>query len=368
MNEEPLNEGSRSAGTASKKMMRLDCAKGTLLEIGTAVHPVPFTISSPETSVPEEDLEKGFLVDDTFHLMEMMKKMKKMVNTIWFLNLGVADFLFDIFLPLQITRFAMNNHWPFGRVMCKVIFTAILLNMLVSVSFLMVISVDRCTSVLCPVWSKNHRTPRLASVISIVTWLLCLFPSSPYLAFYDTLHDPGKNISLCYIAYVSRNNGTTFDYHTRKLRHTAMSITRFLSMFLIPFVINLVCYCLIALRLRRSESLSRSWRPFKIMIAIVLCFFCCLFPFNIFHLLQIMDIDNKWIYDSQFLSISICLAFFSSCLNPLLYVFIGRDFKESLKKSIPFLLENTFSERCNLDFEGQHDQTRVGSELETFQP
>ncbi|MEE6524170.1 hypothetical protein FKM82_023472 [Ascaphus truei] len=319
--------------------------------MGTAVHPVPFTISSPETDAPEEDLEKGFLVDDTFHLMEVIRiicvsitfilgiignglviwiagfKMKKMVSTIWFLNLGVADFLFDIFLPLQITRFAMNNHWPFGRVMCKVIFTAILLNMLVS--FLIVISVDRCTSVLCPVWSKNHRTPRLASVISIVTWLLCLFPSSP---------------------------------------HTAMSITRFLSMFLIHFVIILVCYGLIALRLRRSESLSRSRRPFKIMIAIVLCFFCCWFPFNIFHLLQIKDIDTKWIFDSQFLSISICLAFFNSCLNPLLYVFIGRDFKESLKKSIPFLPENTFSERSNLDFEGQDDQTRVKTELETFQP
>ncbi|XP_075459378.1 formyl peptide receptor-related sequence 1-like [Ascaphus truei] len=362
----------------------------------TSVHPVPFTISSPETSVPEEDLEKGFLFIDIFHLMQVICiicfsitfilgiignglviwiagfKMKKTVNTIWFLNLAVANFVFNIFLPLQITEFAMDGHWPFGRIMCTVISTAIYLNMLVSVSFLMVISVDRCTSTLCPVWSNNHRTPMLASIISIVIWELCLIPSSPYLAFYDTEHDPehdpDENISICYIVYVSWNNGTTFDYLTWSLRNNAMSITQFVSMFLIPFSIILVCYGLIALRLRRSKSLSRSWRPFKVMIAIVLCFFCCWFPFNFWPLLKIMDIETDWTFDFLFLNISSCLAFFNSCLNPLLYVFIGRDLKETLNKSIPFILENTFSERCDLDFEGQDDQIMVETELETFQP
>ncbi|MEE6525621.1 hypothetical protein FKM82_025737 [Ascaphus truei] len=358
----------------------------------TSVHPVPFTVSSPETDAPEEDLENGFLFDDIVHMMKVICiicfsitfilgiignglviwiagfKMKKTVNTIWFLNLGVADFVFDIFLPLQITEIAMDGHWPFGQIMCKVIPTAIHLNMLVSVSFLMVISVDRCTSVLCPVWSKNHRTPRLASIISIVIWLLCLILSSPYFAFYDTEHDPDDNISYCYTAYVSWNNGTTFDYHTWSLRNNAMSITQFVSMFLIPFIIILVCYGLIARRLRRSKSLFRSWRPFKVMISIVLCFFCCWFPLNLWPLLDVMDIEPGWIFNFIVFDISSCLAFFNSCLNPLLYVFIGRDFKETLKKSIPFLLENTFSERCNLDFEGQDDQTRVETELESFQP
>ncbi|XP_075459370.1 formyl peptide receptor-related sequence 1-like [Ascaphus truei] len=358
----------------------------------TSVHPVPFTVSSPETSVPEEDLEDEILSDYIEHLIQVICiicfsitfilgiignglviwiagfKMKKMVNTIWFLNLGVADFLFNIFLPLQITELAMNNHWPFGQIMCKVISTAILLNMLVSISFLMIISVDRCTSVLCPVWSKNHRTPRLASIISIVTWLLCLIPSSPYLSFFDTLHDPDENISYCHVTYVSWQNGTTFDYHTWKLRHTAMVITRFVSMFLIPFIIIVVCYGLIALRLRRSKSLSSSWRPFKVIISIVICFFCCWFLFNVWPLLEFMGIETSWTLDYLVIGISSCLAFFNSCLNPLLYVFIGRDFKETLKKSIPFLLENTFSERCNLDFEGQDDQTMVETELETFQP
>ncbi|XP_075459371.1 formyl peptide receptor-related sequence 1-like [Ascaphus truei] len=358
----------------------------------TSVHPVPFTVSSPETSVPEEDPENGFLVYDTFHLIQVICiicfsitfilgiignglviwiagfKMKKMINTIWFLNLGVADFLFNIFLPLQITELAMNGHWPFGQIMCKVIFTAILLNILVSISFLMVISVDRCTSVLCPVWSKNHRTPRLASIISIVIWLLCLIFSAPFLVFYEITDDPYENISYCHTTYLSWSNVTTFDYHTWKKRYNAMSITRFVSMFLIPFVIILVCYGLIALRLRRRESLSRSGRPFKVMISIVLCFFCCWFPFNFWPLLEIMDIETGWAVDFIVINICYCLAFLNSCLNPLLYVFIGRDFKETLKKSIPFLLENTFSERCNLDFECQDDQTRVKTELETFKP
>ena len=46
-------------------------------------------------------------------------KMKKTVNTVWYLNLPVADFLVSAFLPLTITEIAMDLHWPFGKFMCK---------------------------------------------------------------------------------------------------------------------------------------------------------------------------------------------------------------------------------------------------------
>lgn len=38
------------------------------------------------------------------------------------------------------------------------------------------------------------------------------------------------------------------------------------------------------------------------------------------------------------------LAFFNSCLNPMLYVFVGQDFRERLLHSLPASLERALSE------------------------
>ncbi|XP_053547082.1 formyl peptide receptor 2-like [Bombina bombina] len=292
-------------------------------------------------------------------------KIKKNVNTIWFLSLGVADFTLNACLPLLITQLAMNYHWPFGRIMCKTVFTAIFLNMSVSTSFLMIISVDRCTSVICPVWSKNHRTCKLAYIIPVVIWLFCLIVSSPNVSFYD-IYNGQDDISYCHPAYVSWQNISALDYDTMTHRNNAMVITRFSFMFLVPFASILLCYGLIILKVRKRKSLSASGRTFKVIIAIVFAFFICWFPFQFLPLLDTMDFNIDSHVNNFVLQLFSCLAFFNSCLNPMLYVFIDRDFKRSLFKSIPFLIESTFKEKCDIDSESQSNQTRAETELETL--
>ncbi|XP_028435380.1 chemokine-like receptor 1 [Perca flavescens] len=113
-------------------------------------------------------------------------KMKKTVNTVWFLNLALADFLFTAFLPLSVTYTAMDFHWPFGKFMCKLHSTMTFLNMFASVYILVVISVDRCVSVVWPVWTRNHRSVRKASFVSLGVWVLALILSAPYFIFRNT--------------------------------------------------------------------------------------------------------------------------------------------------------------------------------------
>ncbi|CAK6960419.1 chemerin-like receptor 1 [Scomber scombrus] len=113
-------------------------------------------------------------------------KMKKTVNTVWFLNLAVADFLFTAFLPFSVTYIALGFHWPFGNFMCKLKNTVRFVNMFTSVYILVVISMDRYMSVVWPVWAQKHRNVRKASYVSLGVWVLGLFLSTPYFIFRDT--------------------------------------------------------------------------------------------------------------------------------------------------------------------------------------
>lgn len=284
-------------------------------------------------------------------------KMHKSVSTIWFLNLAIADFVFDVFFPLQISEWVMDGHWPFGQVMCKVIFTALFLNMSVSTTFLMVISIDRCTSVMCPVWSKNHKTLKMAASISVLIWTACFILSTPYLAFFDILHDSDSNSSYCFPIYSE-------DDHVDQVLYKAMLITRFVIMFLIPFSITLICYSLLAIRLRRRRSLSISGRPFKVIFTIVATFFCFWFPFHLYPFLEYMNVEISDTVDFVMTNTVYAIGFFNSCINPMVYAFIGRDFKKSLQKSVPFLLESTFKEK--FEMEDPCCRSMVETEMETY--
>ncbi|XP_056142614.1 chemerin-like receptor 1 [Lampris incognitus] len=282
-------------------------------------------------------------------------KMKKTVNTVWFLNLAVADFLFTAFLPLSVTYTAMDFHWPFGKFMCKLNSTVSFLNMFASVYILVVISIDRCVSVVRPVWAQNHRSVRKASCVSLGVWTLALVLSSPYFIFRDTgasFND--EDIINCFNNFAFSDDETPSVIQLGHFRHQAMIMTRFLLGFVVPFTIIVSCYAVIIHRLRRNRSLaSHSGRPFKIIAAVITAFFLCWAPYHIMALIEMMNhmaaefsvtLDHVTTIG---VPIATSLAYLNSCLNPLLYVFMGQDFKDKVRRSILKVLENAFQEEAS---------------------
>nr|XP_040022246.1 chemokine-like receptor 1 [Gasterosteus aculeatus aculeatus]XP_040022247.1 chemokine-like receptor 1 [Gasterosteus aculeatus aculeatus] len=290
-------------------------------------------------------------------------KMKKTVNTVWFLNLAVADFLFTVFLPLSITYTALDFHWPFGKFMCKLNTTISFLNLYASVYILVVISVDRCVSVVWPIWAQNHRNVRKASFVSLGVWVVALILSTPYFVFRDTVPSfNDNNVINCY-----NNYALSDDYENESVfqlglfRFKAMGITRFLLGLVVPFTVIVSCYAVIIHHIRRNRTLaSHSSRSFKIIAAVITTFFLCWAPF---HIMVLIELANSLLSDrSETLDhvttigipITSGLAFLNSCLNPLLYVFMGQDFKDKVRKSILNVLETAFTEEVS----GTHSGTK----------
>lgn len=301
-------------------------------------------------------------------------KMKKTVNTVWFLNLAVADFLFTAFLPLSVTYTAMDFHWPFGKFMCKLNTTISFLNMFASVYILVVISVDRCVSVVWPVWAQNHRNVRRASCVSLCVWALALILSAPYFVFRDTGSSEHNDDIICFNNFAFSDDYVTQSViHLRLCRHQAMTITRSVLGFVIPFSVIVSCYAVIIHRLSRNRTLaSQSSRPFKIIAAIIVTFFLCWAPFHIMGLIELVhhmtNYTNETFDHIVMIGVPITtsLAFLNSCMNPLLYVFMGQDFKDKVRKSILKVLETAFQEEVSRSYTYTNSMITIRSKDKSF--
>lgn len=260
-------------------------------------------------------------------------KMKRTVNVLWFINLAVADFLCCLSVPFSISDTILDSRWPYGTALCKIITPFVILSMFASVFTLALISLDRLALVVRPIWAQNHRSLGLAWGLCGLAWFLALLLSLPSMILKAAVTNTYTNITHCTYAIHDDDN-------LSKSVVATMQMTRFLIGFLIPLFIIITCYTLITLKVRNSSF--RAKRAFKIIIAVVVAFFVCWLPYHALGLAREYGQDEEVVLLLD--QLSIALAYVNSCLNPLLYVFMGQDFKEKVRLSLKRILENAFSE------------------------
>ncbi|XP_076855175.1 chemerin-like receptor 1 [Brachyhypopomus gauderio] len=257
-------------------------------------------------------------------------KMKKSVNTTWYLSLAVSDFLFCSFLPFNIFYMA-TSEWSFGLFMCKFMSFVMFLNMFSSIFLLVIISADRCVSVMFPVWAQNQRTVGKALVMVSLAWIISAALSVPSIIFRDVQQHLGT--SRCHT-----------NYATSQHSHTAIATSRLTVGFLIPFLIIITCYSIIIFKLRSNHMARlRSTKPFKIMTALIMTFFLCWLPYHTVMLMELYQSLSVEVIPIAIKAGSL-VASANSFLNPILYVFMGNDFRRKFKSSLLSKMENAMGE------------------------
>lgn len=265
-------------------------------------------------------------------------KMKRTVNVAWFLNLAIADFLCCLTVPFSISDTLLENHWPYGNIMCKIFPPFVVLNMFASVFTLALISLDRLVLVVRPVWAQNHRSLVLAWALCGLAWILALLLSLPSMIFRTTVTDTETvtaYTNLIHCTYVIPHDGGLSESLMG-----SMQMIRFLLGFFIPLLLILISYILIIVRVKSSSF--RSKKAFKIIVAVILAFFVCWLPYHALGLAREFGKEEDLVMLLD--QLSIALAYVNSCLNPVLYVFMGQDFKEKVRLSLKRIMENVFSE------------------------
>ncbi|CAL8248722.1 unnamed protein product [Lota lota] len=256
-------------------------------------------------------------------------RMKRTVNSIWFLNLAVADFLFTSFLVVLIISVAQNYHWPFGDFMCKLSSVIGVSNMFASVFFLMAISVDRCLCTWVVVWSQNYRTARKAQLTCAGIWLAAVVCSIPFGHYRQVYAIPQKTVCAM----------------SRSVNNLALTHFRFTVGFLLPVLAIMGSYVAIGMRMRRFNR-AKSRKSLRIIISIILAFVVCWIPFHVHKYIEAYaDKDPSVVNIRKILGpISSSLTTINSCLNPLLYVFMCDEFMKKLRQSLCHVLESALAE------------------------
>ncbi|XP_030631533.1 type-1 angiotensin II receptor [Chanos chanos] len=259
----------------------------------------------------------------------------KTVANIFVLNLAVSDLTFLVTLPIWATSTATRYSWPFGSFLCKATAGLSLFNLYTSIFFLTALSIDRYLAIVYPVQSRQCRTVAYARMICVLIWTIAFLLSIPTTLIRDTIHIKNTNTTVCGLL--------TNDSQTNRVQHmlVALSLMKSIVGFLVPLIIILTCYCLIGRALLSARGIQRSTRShgdevLNMLASAVLCFFFCWAPHQIFSfmdmLLMLKVINDCHIMDviDTAMPFTICIAFFNSCMNPILYSFVGKNFRRGL--------------------------------------
>ncbi|GCC32658.1 C-X-C chemokine receptor type 4-like [Chiloscyllium punctatum] len=236
------------------------------------------------------------------------------------LHLSVADLLFVLTLPFW--SIDASHNWYFGDAMCKIVHIIYTVNLYSSVLILAFISLDRYYAVVHATNSTGPRKLLADRLVYVGVWLPAMLLTVPDMVFAKT-----RNLAervVCERIYPE----DTYQFWMVTFRIQGIAVG-----FVLPALVILICYCIIISRLSRSTGLQKR-KALKITIILIFTFFCCWLPYYIVISIDTVMLMKGSAYSCDLeqivitsMGITEAIAFFHCCLNPILYAFVGVNFK-----------------------------------------
>ncbi|XP_062987425.1 mas-related G-protein coupled receptor member H-like [Elgaria multicarinata webbii] len=219
-------------------------------------------------------------------------RMKRNPFTTFILNLAVADF---------------------GVLLCmEFVLLSFYLTCSISQVLLAAISIERCVSVLFPIWHRYHRPPHLSTTVCALIWVIALPFAIYFILCVTTQFRTPLRIEYLYIA-------TSF---------------LCLPLMVISSLILFIKVCLKSIKNQRR-------RLIKTILITLLFFLIFAFPLSVIEFIDFLGMKSMhYIHLYAYSDIGVSL---NSSVNPLIYFLVGRK-KSQSREDMKAILQSVFRE------------------------
>ncbi|XP_031747709.1 relaxin-3 receptor 2 [Xenopus tropicalis] len=244
--------------------------------------------------------------------------------------LALTDFQFALTMPFWAVDALLDFSWPFGHPMCKIVLTMTVLNVYVTVFLLTAMAITRYWAVASALSLRGRVSTSAAKGISLALWLVALVATIPTTIFATTFPVLGEE--LCLLKFPE--NKWLATYH----------LQRVIVGFVIPFLLISTSYIMLLSFLRQhkvnANNRDRQSRINNSVQLVIMVFFICWFPNHaatfwgiLIKYRAVQWSDAFYFFHTYVFPVTLCLAHSNSCLNPIIYCLMRKEFRKALKAS-----------------------------------
>ncbi|XP_006889789.1 PREDICTED: uncharacterized protein LOC102850173 [Elephantulus edwardii] len=263
----------------------------------------------------------GFVGNILILVVNLSFREKMTIPDLYFINLAAADLI--LVADSLIEVFNLDEQYYDIAVLCTFMSLFLQINMYSSIFFLTWMSFDRYVALAQAMRASLFRTKQHARLSCGLIWLAS---ASATLVPFTAVHlQHSQDACFCFA-------------DVREVQWLEVTLG-----FLVPLAVIGLCYSLIArvlLGAQRPRGRPRRQKALRMIFAVVLVFFICWLPENVFicvHLLQRAQPGESYCKRSFRHAYPLTghivnlAAFSNSCLNPLIYSFLGETFRDKLR-------------------------------------
>ncbi|XP_073708700.1 cysteinyl leukotriene receptor 2 [Garra rufa] len=270
------------------------------------------------------------LISNTVALFVFLSLTKKTsANIVFMTNLAISDVGFSLTLPFRLVYYFRGGQWDFPDWFCRWCVFSFYVNLYTSVLFLTGLSILRYIAIVKSMKHQTLVTPFRAKIACVAIWIFVACLSTPFLLTGTTQRN---NKTRCF----EPGNNNSWN------RIFILNYVGILLGFVIPFIIILVCYsCIICLLKGKNtprKNKNNKQRSVYLIAIVLSTFLLCFLPY---HVIRTVHLHAKVLNEScqviefllKVLVISLCMASFNSCFNPLLYYFAAENFRTDIRNA-----------------------------------
>ena len=283
-----------------------------------------------------------------FLVMSIILKNKDIRHSsfgVYLFGLAMADFGVAVLcLPTYITSTSYFHGHPSGlrgHILCTILtaYNILFYFEAVSIFTLVAIFFERYGAICKPLTTYSSSTPKKAKKVLCAVWILNLIPVIPtlYGTRYTQTQNPSSIGAHCTVTVFTGVFWKIF-YHTI-----------FVMQSVLPPILLIFCFFKTQKALERqfknlsnienSQSgslhlIKKRKRTWVTIVIVAVSFFTLWTPDQIVFILYQFDVVTSW--NSLIMQVTVVLYFLSCCINPFIYTYRSKLFREGMKNSLCF--------------------------------